>query len=530
MPAPRLMASAADATPFQPLTPSAKAADTIFALSSGAGVRAGVSVIRISGPQARHVILRMAPGRNGVLPEPRRAALRSLRKPPPFESTAATIDGAAVASTGEAQEVIDRALVLWFPGPKSFTGEDTVELHTHGSRAVVSATLQALGEIEGCRLAERGEFSRQAFSNGQMDLMEVEGLADLINADTEQQRKQALAQMEGVQRRQYEAWRKQLLTCLAHTEALIDFGDDEEDVTAAALEGALTKTRLVGEQMQAALTDGERGEAVREGVRVAILGPPNAGKSSLLNLLAQRDAAIVSPVAGTTRDVVTVSLSLGGLPVILSDTAGLRADTNDPIEQMGMQRSAREAARAHLQLWVFDAAEPPLTEDSVDAAAAAAAATEAVGGAHDEGSDDGSAEGAQAAPARLLILNKVDLRESAPASSPLFAEENQWSLSCRTQQGVDDFLEALGAMVRKSYGADEREPALVTRARHREHLLRCVAALETFERLAAMGEGAPLDLATEELRYAANEIGRITGKIDVEELLDVIFRDFCIGK
>ena len=311
---------AADAWVSSSLAPSSSGGDTVFALSSGAG-RAGVSVVRVSGPRASDVFSQMVPGRSGEAPTARKAVLRKMWSP-----------AAADSDDGERGELIDEVLALWFPAPNSFTGEDTVELHTHGSRAVVSATLEALAKLDGLRMAEPGEFTRQAFANGRMELTQVEGLADLINADTEEQRKQALANMGGAQRSKLEGWRQELLGALAHTEALIDFGEDAEDVTTEALRGAVTKVRELRSEVEAQLYDGGRGEVVREGVRVAILGPPNAGKSTLLNALAQRPAAIVSDVAGTTRDVVQVTLQLGGLPVLLSDTAGLREHTNDPIE------------------------------------------------------------------------------------------------------------------------------------------------------------------------------------------------------
>ena len=516
----RLCASSSGA-----LEPSSVVADTVFALSSGAG-RAGVSVVRVSGPGARQVLLRMAPGRDGALPEARRAVLRSLRWPSAEEG-------------GAPGEVIDQALALWFPAPRSFTGEDTVELHTHGSRAVVAAALDALGRLPGLRLAEPGEFTRQAFRNGRMDMTEVEGLGDLINADTEEQRKQALRQMGGAQRRQYDEWRAALLKSLAYTEALIDFGEDADDITTDALAQAVTSTQALRAEMGRLLQDGARGEVVRDGVRVAILGPPNAGKSTLLNTLAQRPAAIVSPIAGTTRDVVSVTLQLGGLPVLLADTAGLRAGSSDPIEALGMRRSADEARRAQLQLWVFDAAAPPTQRDDLDAdaaleafeeeaAAISAAAGEAGAAAARAAAEEAAAE-REAAAEQLLVLNKIDLEPDAPPCA-LVPPERQWRLSCETQEGVGPFLDALADLVKERYASADREPVLITRARHREHLQNCVAALDAFAELAGLGEAAPLDLAAEELRVAAAELGRITGRIDVEELLDVIFRDFCIGK
>mmetsp|Transcript_17368 Transcript_17368/g.31643 ORF Transcript_17368/g.31643 Transcript_17368/m.31643 type:complete len:631 (+) Transcript_17368:67-1959(+) len=505
---------------FTPSTGNAGGGETIFALSSGAGVRAGVSVVRISGPDARKVLLEMAPGRDGKLPEPRKAVLRKLRAP------------ASKKDSGEG-ELIDEALVLWFPGPRSFTGEDTVELHTHGSRAVVSATLNALSTLEGMRLAEPGEFTRQAFQNGRMDLTEVEGLSDLINADTEEQRKQALRQMGGAQRAKYEAWRHELLGALAHTEALIDFGEDAEDLTNDALRGAVEKTKALRAEIEHHLGDGGRGEVVREGVRIAILGPPNAGKSTLLNALAQRDAAIVSDIAGTTRDVVQVMLQLGGLPVLLSDTAGLRQGTDDPIERQGMLRAANEAKRAHVQLWVYDAAAPPTHESQLDADSVSATS-----GGHATPTSDGSELAGAGAEevVRMLVLNKIDLLKEhsenpSKTFSSLLPASSQWPISCASGTGLQPFLDALSTVIADRYGStSEREPVLITRARHREHLQRCQSALAAFEQYAVLEDAAPLDLAAEEMRIAANELGRITGRIDVEELLDVIFRDFCIGK
>jgi len=488
-------------------SPSVEVGNTIFALSSGAGARAGISVVRISGPHAKDALLLMAPGKNKELPQPRKAVLRKLRAP-------------------GSDELIDEVLVLWFPGPRSFTGEDVVELHTHGSRAVLARTLEALGSIDGLRIAERGEFTRQAFLNGRMDLTQVEGLSDLINADTETQRKQALRQMGGAQRELCEAWRHELLKALAHTEALIDFGEDAEDVTNAALRGALDRTRSLRAEMEKHIGDDGRGEVVREGVRVAILGPPNAGKSTLLNALAQRPAAIVSDIAGTTRDVVSVTLELGGLPVHVSDTAGLRQRTDDPIEVQGMLRAAAEARQSHIQLWVFDAAAPPMNASLLD--------TEAMMGGLNDKALQGKEidEEISESAARLLILNKVDLLPSRDKviACGLLPQSSQWHLSCETGEGLQPFLDALAALVLSKYGSNSAEPALITRARHRDHVNNCLIALLAFEEYVSLGESAPLELAAEELRIAANELGRITGRIDVEELLDVIFSDFCIGK
>ena len=422
--------------------------------------------------------------------------------------------------------------MLWLPGPRSFTGEDTVELHTHGSPAVVSATLEALGRLSYHRLAEPGEFTRQAHANGRMDLTEVEALGDLINAQTDAQRRQALAAMGGGQRRSLEAWRGRMVRALAHTEALIDFGEDADDVTEAALSSAVGEMREIRREIEAELEDGGRGEAVRDGVRVAILGLPNAGKSSLLNLLARRDAAIVSPIEGTTRDVVTVSLQLGGMPVVLSDTAGLRSDSEDPIERLGMVRSADEAAKAHVQLWVFDASTPvPPVLDASSAAASPTTATAVTAtspaAADSAAGEDADGVGAEAtggiagAPLQLLLRNKVDLSRGGEGGAEGgdtaggVPSERQWRISCTTGEGVAPFLDQLGGIVRRLYGSDEGETPLVTRARHRQHLEGCVAALAQFEELASLGEAAPLDLACEELRTASLELGRITGRVDV---------------
>ena len=293
------------------------ARDTIFALASGAG-RAAVAVVRLSGPHCGEVLR----GLTGSLPSPRRAVLTGIRHP---------ASGA----------VLDRGLVLWFPGPASFTGEDSAELHLHGSRAVVAAVLAALGAVPGCRLAEPGEFTRRAFLNGKLDLAAVEGLADLIDAETEAQRRQALAQLGGVLGRWVEDLRAGLLDALALAESAIDFAD-EGDVASDALSGAADRAAAVAQAIQAELDKPQAGERIRDGVTITIAGPPNAGKSTLLNALARREAAIVSPHAGTTRDPIEIGLDLGGFAVTLIDTAGLR-DTSDPVEQEGVLRARKRA-------------------------------------------------------------------------------------------------------------------------------------------------------------------------------------------
>ena len=333
-------------------TTTTSTTDTIFALSSGPLTKTGVAVVRISGPAARMCLEeltltgRPTARKPQAFPDARRASLRYLYCP-------------------RTRDVLDHALVLWFPGPRSFTGEDIVELHCHGGRAVILGVFGALEHLDdtlaatlrqqgagddgssggarrsGIRPADRGEFTRRAFENGRMDLTEVEGLSDLLAADTSEQRKQALRQMDGYLRQFFERWREELLGCLAHTEAVIDFGDDdrEDDVNDGAMYALLPRVRVLREELLVHLRDGRRGELVRDGVKIALAGPPNAGKSSLMNALARRPAAIVSPIAGTTRDIVEVRMDLGGIPCIISDTAGLRAGSSDPIEVEGMLRA-----------------------------------------------------------------------------------------------------------------------------------------------------------------------------------------------
>lgn len=437
-------------------------ADTIFALASAAG-RAGVQVIRISGPDAA-TALQALTGR--LPPVPRVAVLTELRDP--------------VTS-----ELFDKALALYFAGPASFTGEDVVELHLHGGRAVLSAATMALTRL-GLRVAEPGEFSRRAFEHGKLDLTEAEAVADLVSAETAAQRQQALRQMEGALGRLYEGWRQRLTRALAHLEADIDFPDED-------LPGGLSDavrpvvTGLIGE-LSAHLADQGRGERLRDGISIAILGAPNAGKSSLLNAIVRRDVAIVSSQAGTTRDVIEVQLDLGGYPVLLADTAGLR-EAVDQIEGEGIRRALERAARADLKLLVFDGGELP------DPATLALVDEDAV-----------------------LVMNKADLSGAAP---PLTGAAIL-PVSAHTGEGLPALLKALEEAVARRY-APSGAPAL-TRARHRAALEECRESLQR----ALL---APLpELAAEDVRLAARALGRITGRVDVEDLLDVIFRDFCIGK
>lgn len=501
--------------------------DTIFALSSGQG-RAGVAVIRVSGPRAKESLEALTAGGKSSgpkFPQPRVAGLRKLYDP-------------------ITHELLDQALVLWFPAPRSFTGEDTVELHLHGSRAVIQGVTEALLNLDkhqnddkndpnrgDIRPADRGEFTERAFGNGRMDLTEVEGLADLIAADTAAQRKQALRQMGGALRQTYEGWREELKLCLAHTEAVIDFGDDEHDVDEAAYDAIRPRASKLREEMRRHLADGNRGEVIRSGIRVAIVGPPNAGKSTLLNLLARRPAAIVSPIAGTTRDVVEVQLELAGLPVLVSDTAGIRAAAADPVEQEGIRRARAAAEQAQLTLIVLDASKELAAEELRSLAG--------VGPFPAEAPPQALAEVVAAVkgdPGLLLLVNK---RDAVVAGSDVEAQlvgdavsmSSAFFISCATGEGVDGMLGGLQRRLEAVFDqgtvdGDQNEIPVITRARHRMHVERCVMALTAFLEDRSLG----LDTAAEELRIASTELGRITGAVDVEEVLDVIFRDFCIGK
>ncbi|MEZ5843373.1 MAG: tRNA uridine-5-carboxymethylaminomethyl(34) synthesis GTPase MnmE [Hyphomicrobiaceae bacterium] len=444
---------------------STGAADTIFAVSSGAG-RAAVTVIRVSGPASHRALAAMT----RRMPAAREAALRRLVDP-------------------AGGDPLDDALVIRFDSPASETGEDMIELQVHGGRAVVGAVLAALGRLDGLRPAAPGEFARRAFANGKLDLTQAEGLADLIEAETEAQRRQALRQAGGSLQRLYDSWRDRLIQAQALVEAAIDFSD-EADVAADAFDHATAIVRSLAGELDAHMASGSRGEILRDGFKVVIAGPPNAGKSSVLNALARRDVAIVSPEAGTTRDVIETRLDIGGVPVLVADTAGLReGDAVGTIELEGMRRTRDQARVADLVLWLVDA-QVPVWSPPADLAVTV-----------------------------LVVVNKCDL--GAPVGGGAAADI---AISARSGQGIEELIAKIGNLAQSAAG--DGVAIVPTSLRQRQHLQRAAAALADF----LEGAVADAELRAEELRVAATELGRITGRIDAEDVLDRVFARFCIGK
>lgn len=444
--------------------------DTIIALASGAG-RAGVAVIRISGPGSIGVLGHLT---DQPTPAPRRAVIRTL---------------------SEGERYLDEALVLSMPGPTSFTGEDVVELHVHGGPAVVEAILEACLRSRLCRTALPGEFTRRAFENGRLDLTQAEAVADLVDAETEGQRRQAARIFRGEAAETFESWRGLLLSAMAALEAGIDF-PDESDVPQDVVARALEPIEALAAGLEAALGASSRFRAVREGFTIAILGHPNAGKSSLINRLARREAAIVSPIPGTTRDVVEVRLVLAGFPVWAADTAGLR-ETTDEIEAEGVRRALARADEADLRVWVVDlaAGEKPL---------------------------DVSRETFWR-PGDVVALNKSDLSRAETHGGH---DGDTFAISAKTGHGLPALEKRLEGIVRERLSSDEAP--LITRARHRELVEQALGLTERALEGARIGVGP--ELVSEDLRLAARALGRITGTVDAEDLLDRIFASFCIGK
>ena len=438
---------------------------TIFALSSGRPPSA-IAVVRMSGPQAGRALQLLA----GKMLPPRTAARVLLRD--------------------AEREPIDDAVVLWFPEPASATGEDVAEFHVHGSRAVLAALFAALSAIDDVRAAEPGEFTRRAFENGKLDLTEAEGLDDLIHADTDRQRRQALRQLTGLLGDRARAWRQQIIDAAALIEVGIDFSD-EGDVSDELVAPALSKVRILLGEIEDALAAGGRSERLRDGLVVAIAGPPNVGKSTLMNHLARREVAIVSPHAGTTRDIIEVQLDLDGFPVTLIDTAGIR-ETVDPIEQEGVRRARARAAEADLVLWLSDAES---------------------GQVPDQG------------PAPVwFVRSKVDLVGPDIGASESDDVTSTFRISARRGDGIAELIAAIVRFAQVYFGAGET--ALITRERQRALLGETADSLKRSLEVAALGD----ELAAEELRRAAMSLGRLLGRVDVEDILDVIFREFCIGK
>ena len=446
---------------------------TIFALATGRG-RAGVAVIRVSGPKAADTILILT---RQDLPEPRAATLRTL------------VDV-------NDKRVLDRALVLWFPGPGSFTGEDIAEFHVHGGRAVITGLTDSLAKLPGLRVAEAGEFTRRAVENSKMDLTAAEGLIDLINAETEAQRCQALRQMGGALSELYEIWRSSLLRAQAMIEVGIDFAD-ESDVGDNVTSGVRDILYGTAKDIANHLNDAQRGERLRDGMHVAIIGAPNVGKSSLLNALVSRNVAIVSDLAGTTRDILETHLDIEGYPVTIADTAGLR-DSNDVIEMEGIRRAEGRAATADLKIAMFDCtskAPDAATMQMVDAAT-------------------------------VVAINKLDLSMPTWDVKCLPPHARCFFISVQNNVGLDDLfvdLKQRAELMMDGHGAP-----VITRLRHRTALVEARDALD--QTMQAMDKQLDLALVAESLRYVVRAIGRITGRVDVEDLLDSVFKDFCIGK
>jgi tRNA modification GTPase len=438
---------------------------TIYALSSGKPPSA-IAIVRLSGPQAGVALELLA----GKIP-PARLARRALLR-------------------DSGGQVIDDAVVLYFPAPASATGEDVAEFHVHGGRAVLASVFATLSALENVRAAEAGEFTRRAFENGKLDLTEAEGLDDLIHADTDRQRRHALRQLKGLLGDTARDWRARIVEVSALIEAGIDFSD-EGDVPSELISPALAKIEALLDDITEVLAAQGRSERIREGLVVAIAGPPNVGKSTLMNQLARREVAIVSPYAGTTRDIIEVQLDLDGYPVTVIDTAGIR-ETDDPVEQEGVRRARARAAEADLVLWLTDAEHAGIP-----------------------------AEGN--APL-WLVRNKIDLPGTDKLLSGCAQSGKTFAVSASRGDGIADLISGLVDYARQFFGSSEG--GLIGRARQRELLERTVDSLRRSITVAGRGE----ELIAEELRSAAYSLGRLLGQVDVEDILDVIFRDFCIGK
>ena len=442
---------------------------TIYALSTGPGI-SGIAVIRVSGKNTAEVVKKIT---DNELPNPREATRRKFN----YINT---------------NELIDEGVLLWFPGPNSYTGEDLAEFHVHGSRAVINALHSTISKIENCRLAEPGEFTKRAFQNGKINLIEAESIADLISSETEIQRKQALKIMSGKSSDQFNSWREKLLKILSHIEAKIDFPD--EDLPKDILTNIQKTSDQVSSEIQRTLNDQKVGERIREGFKIAIIGPSNAGKSSLLNYLSKRDAAIVSEIAGTTRDVIETHLNFDGYPVVVSDTAGIR-DSKDEIEKKGIKIALNRAEDADLKLVIVSAKNVDFTKVLKDLLAKNA----------------------------ILVVNKSDLIKGKLNSK--FKKYKHVLISIKKDLNLNKLISKIKSKLKNQFISTEN--ILITRERHRQNLKNCVYHLQKFQEKKSAKD---FDKAAEDLRLATRHLGMIVGKVDVEELLGSIFSDFCIGK
>ena len=442
---------------------------TIYALSSGLGT-SGISVIRVSGPETKEVIAKLT---NGVFPKTREATLKKINKI-------------------NTNDLIDEGIIIWFPGPQSYTGEDMAEFHVHGSRSVVEAIHQSISKSENCRLAEPGEFTKIAFQNGTINLLKAESIADLISSETEIQRQQAITVMSGKHSEVYNSWREILLKILSNVEAKIDFPD--ENLPEYILKNIKKKSEKVKNEINKALDDQKVGERIREGFKIAIVGPSNAGKSSLLNYLSRREVAIVSEIAGTTRDVIETHLNIDGLPVVLSDTAGIRK-SKDEIEKKGIRLALEKAENADLNIVIIEPKNAHLTGFFKDLLSEKS----------------------------ILVINKSDLGIDNIVYE--FKKFNPIYISLKKEKNLDQLINVIKKKLKNKFITSE--DILITRERHRQHLEQCVYHLKNFEDKNKLED---FDKAAEDLRLATRHLGIIVGKVDVEEILGSIFNDFCIGK
>lgn len=442
---------------------------TIYALSTGSGI-SGIAVIRVSGKNTAEVVRKVT---GSKLPSARVASLKKFNK-------------------NGGKELIDEGVIIWFPAPNSYTGEDLAEFHVHGSRAVINAMHSAISKIKNCRLAEPGEFTKRAFQNGRINLLKAESIADLISSETEIQRKQALKIMSGKSADKFNSWREKLLKILSHIEAKIDFPD--EGLPKKIITEVQKTSNGVLTEIKKTLDDQNVGERIREGFKIAIIGPPNSGKSSLLNYLSKRDVAIVSEIAGTTRDVIETHLNLDGYPVIVSDTAGIRSSKNE-IEKKGIKIALKRAGDADLRLVIVSAKNLDFTGVLKDLLKKNA----------------------------ILVLNKSDLIKGKLNSK--FKKHEHVLISIKKDSNLNKLISKIKSKLKNKFTTTE--DILITRERHRQNLLNCVQHLEKFQKKKSTQD---FDKAAEDLRLATRHLGMIVGKVNVEELLGSIFNDFCIGK